>query len=263
MNFKEWLNEVNLSQSSDHIELKSTGFDQLTYEFTIGDQECKVIFYNSMAMIKEKQISNIWTVDFEVNNRVSQSFLGKNMHLIYSQLLLGVKKLIDSVPVNGLKFYGADENQDYIYHQFYKRYLSKDFIQVNREVYVKKDFLRKIIPQYENPKNIYQSILGNYRDKLNQLKNIKNAKSRQRENIRFINKNINRVVRIDTDFNTGMYYLIEYKEGIVFCLGFNYQVVYSNNLSINSIISVENITPEQEEHYKEIIKKSRYANYVK
>jgi hypothetical protein len=96
--------------------------------------------------------------------------------------LAGAKKLLDSGNVNGLYFSPADKKMALIYRKFFEDYLSKDFIQPVKYLYLKKSFLRERIEKLapEQKQLVYSTILGSNRDIRSNLKQIQQEKIAER-----------------------------------------------------------------------------------
>lgn len=115
---------------------------------------------------------------------------------VYTQLLLGAKKLLDSEKVNALYFSPADSAMALMYKKFYDQFLANDFIQPGKNIYIRKSYLKeklKSLPD-ERKQAIYNMILRGNRDIRSNLKNIQQQKITNRNIIMNAKQQIGKIV---------------------------------------------------------------------
>ncbi len=62
---------------------------------------------------------------------------------VYTELIKGIRKMLEMVKPEGLHFYGAVASQDIVYQSFYKKYLSKMFTRISKNDYIRNDILQR------------------------------------------------------------------------------------------------------------------------
>jgi hypothetical protein len=183
MNFKEWiLNEMGdiASMDTSHIQFVNPTYGQYLYKFKYGNQNFNVIM--QLQNDKLLGIGKIYRIDFSGPKHYDLTgTAGLGATSIYTQVLLAIKKLLESTEVNGLYFSPNAGAMRVIYKRFFDKYLGRDFTQVDKNNYIRKDVLRRNTASMgdEERKNIYTSILHQKRY-ANQI--IKNAKQSRKLN---------------------------------------------------------------------------------
>jgi hypothetical protein len=150
MNFKEFLNlhefgEI-INAPPENVNLTPSGSGGLRYVFKLNDQPYEVLF--TPIKIKSGYYGIITQNAFEIafygpDDSISPTGVGKGTEA-YKYLIQAVKKLIELKNPEGLKFSGAVVEQRLMYASFYSRYLSKLYTQIDRQQYLRNDFLKAI-----------------------------------------------------------------------------------------------------------------------
>lgn len=145
MNFREWFyTEIAdiVGRDASHIDFiqKNGGF---SHHFSIGNQDFKVIFSPTNNY---GEIADIYNISFIGPNTYSLTGAsGTTANVIYTQLLLTVKRFMETHEVNGVSFIGAEPAQNLIYKRFYNQFLKKDFLPVSQGLFIKKTKLRQML----------------------------------------------------------------------------------------------------------------------
>ena len=171
------------------------------YNFTIGSDNFEVSFNKGSEYVSGFNIPDIWDITFEGPSGYSTTNKNKNATLIYKQLLLSVKKLLETEKVNGVTFTPAEPAMALVYNQFYKQFLSNDFIRVQTFTLVKKEVVREILEGKwggsEVSKNRFKTLILNAsREARMKLQQIKQQKATNRDLVK--NVPIGKFVQIDT-----------------------------------------------------------------
>lgn len=198
----------------------------LTYQFKIGPFNYKVVFEkrlnffsrvaNSMQQYGSKNFDsksetnliyksipnlNFWMVDFYGPQGLQTTNQNKNVAFIYKNLLLAVKKLIETEKVDVLHFNPAEQQMALIYNKFYKQFLSNDFFRVDTFQFLNKEIIEKIMNgdygdklKEQIPKVL--SLASNQADQ--EFEKIKDAKRKQRELLKSVPKG--KIFQYETTF---------------------------------------------------------------
>lgn len=142
-------------------------------------------------------IPNVFTIEFEGPDGYSLTRReGGGATKIYTQLLLGAKKLMESENVNAMYFSPADSAMALMYKKFYDQFLSKDFIQPGKNMYIRKSYLKEKLKNVPDDKKqyIYSMILSGNRDIRQGLKDISQRKISERNMLMSAKQNIGKIV---------------------------------------------------------------------
>lgn len=153
--------------------------DSLKFNFQIDGDDFHVIFDKTNMNWKELSVENIWDVTFEGPNGTGLTHKNKNSTLIYKNLLLSIKKLMETEKVNGIVFVASNPHMALVYNQFFKQFLSKDFIAIDHFSFVKKEIIRDI-KDPELKKEILEKIISSSRNTREIIKNVKTRKKELR-----------------------------------------------------------------------------------
>lgn len=190
---------VNQTRSEWEDENSDSG--DLNYKFTVGHDNFEVTFNKGSEFVSGFNIPDIWDISFEGPKGYSTTNKHRNATVIYKQLLLSVKKLLETERVNGISFTPAEAAMALVYNQFIKQFLSKDFIRVQTFTLVKKDIVREILDGKwggsEISRNRFKSlILDTSREARHKLQKIKQNKIANRNLAK--EAPIGKIIQMDT-----------------------------------------------------------------
>ena len=127
---------------------------------------------------------NFWTVDFHGPQGLQTTNQNKNVTFIYKNLLLAIKKLIETETVDVLYFYPAESQMSLIYNKFYNQFLSKYYFRIDTFQFLNKKILEKITngDYGEEIQKHISNLLSNASKKAEEeFKRIKEDKIKQRQ----------------------------------------------------------------------------------
>lgn len=169
--FREF--EDVMAQSLDNVELKpASSINQtMRYDFTIDGENYDVVFSPTKIFGNDGILAK---------NGVNILFHGPRLTLltgknkaptVYRQVFLAIRKYIQQFNPDGLVFYGAVAEQDWMYNRFYERYLKQKYIQINSEVYLSNDYIEKVRTINQDLYNDIQDEIEsfNYKDHTDKL----------------------------------------------------------------------------------------------
>lgn len=96
------------------------------YSFQYDDDDYEVTFSKESAFWGGWRIENIWEVVFEGPEGTSTTNKGHGAATVYQHLILAVKRLLETVRVDGLSFIPAEPGMALVYERFYRNFLSRD-----------------------------------------------------------------------------------------------------------------------------------------
>lgn len=180
LSFRDWLyNEIADIETRDasHVHLVPVeGGQKLIYNFSANGENYTVSMTKFTGT--RYQIDNLYSITFMGPKDYNLTgTAGTTANVIYSQVLLAIKKLLESYPVNGLYFSPQQESMRIIYQRFFKQFLSKTFMQIDNSYYIKKDVLREYLNKFPNQKLSNLKALLFYKREANRLtREAKNTK---------------------------------------------------------------------------------------
>lgn len=106
------------------------------------------------------EVPGVWSIGFRGPQGYSSTGLGRGMMVIYTNMLMAIKRLMETEVVNGFSFYGAESAMDLVYDKFVKQLIGKDFVRVSPEVLVRKTWIeRKLVSaDSETQQRVLQNI---------------------------------------------------------------------------------------------------------
>lgn len=126
------------------------------------------------------EIPDSYTIEFSgPNNHATTGKAGTTAPKIYSYLLLSIKKLLETQPVNAIAFGPAEPAMGLVYQRFYNQFLAKDFIEAQRFFYIKKSFVKEKMQGLNREDKIY--LAKKMKDKQKEARE-KEAEVRQQKN---------------------------------------------------------------------------------
>lgn len=192
MNFRTWLyNEISdiANRDTSGVHLRYLNGDYFT-TFQINNQDFRVDF----ASTTDNVYGKIYEISFKGPNEHSLTgTAGTTANVIYTQLLLSVKKLMETVPVMGFSFIPAASAMRMVYQRFFEQFLKKDFMQVGHDTYIKKDKIREVLAQQNNKKEFLKDIMSGRRYSRKKLQSAKEQKKYKK----YLEKQINTFFNID------------------------------------------------------------------
>lgn len=197
-----------IEEKRNEWEDENSDAPDVKYNFTIDSDNFEVVFNKGSEYVSGFNIPDIWDITFEGPRGYSTTNKHKNATAIYKQLLLSVKKLLETEEVKGLSFSPAEPAMALVYNQFIKQFLSKDFIRVQTFTLVKKDVVREILDGKwggtEVSKNRFKSlILGTSREARQKLQQIKQNKLSNRKLLKEVP--VGKITQMDTMSFDGKY----------------------------------------------------------
>lgn len=157
-------------------------FDGYHSAFEVGGNQFGVTFERLPKTFEGKTVENIYNVIFTGPESTNTTKRGRDMHTIYKNLLLAVRKLIETNNVEGLIFTPAEPAMGLVYHKFYKQFLIKQFLMVGNSIYLRKDVIRDLMSGVSDDKKrrSYGNALQSYRNYLAQGRQVKAQKDADR-----------------------------------------------------------------------------------
>lgn len=127
------------------------------------------------------RVNNIWSITLEGPAGYSTTNKG-NPARVYTQLLLAIKKLMETQQVDGFSFTPAEDAMGLVYDQFVRRFL-KDFVRISSSVIVRKEIYDRALAgmSASERRRVEEKIareVGQYQD---HLKYVKQQKGRVRQ----------------------------------------------------------------------------------
>lgn len=142
-----------------------------------------------------------YTVDFQGPSGHSLTGeAGMSANIIYSKLLLVVKKLLETTDVNALKFSAYDPRMAPMYRLFYTKFLRPNpprgagFIMMGNGFYVRKDIVKERLEQgrrdtyAEYPQDVMSQAIQANRDNLEEVEKVNQNKKLKRQLVRIFKK---------------------------------------------------------------------------
>lgn len=208
---KEKTEECFQEKREDHEQ----GFRHL---FKHGNDDYTVDMAKEYKDFGGNNLSDIYNITFEgPNNYNLTNKSGAEANIIYSKLILAVKKLLETQVVNGLYFSAYDKYMLPIYTKFYDTFLKDDFIRVEPNFYVKRDIVKNTLSGFKQASNYRSERLGGdvlkkiyqaNRQNLDNLTKIKLMKIQKRIAQKIIPNLVNHFVPIyNYDHGTSRVYL--------------------------------------------------------
>lgn len=133
-------------------------------------------------------IGKIYSIEFNKNDEYHATKENKNYIKIYSQLILAVKKLIETESVGGLSFSGYERGMNLIYEKFYKTFLKKHFTIFSDKLYLKNEAIKQIMK------------LGNKFHKIEIANHIKDTQKTKQKNLDLIRNEKILNIKIKTNY---------------------------------------------------------------
>jgi len=139
--------EDPLAMNVDDVDLQGSP-GSYSYTFKIDNENYRVSFDQTNISLNDgsgyKRITDkAYSIVFSGPNGVSLTGRGKAM-TVYKSLIKSVKKLIDVAKPEGLQFYGAQMEQEIMYHSFYDKFLHKAFTAASAKDYVANWFIEQL-----------------------------------------------------------------------------------------------------------------------
>lgn len=186
MNFREWLAlEIIDIANFDASELKITRSGSgHKISFTQNGQYFTIWFAETNIEFQGNYIPDCYEISFKGPSDYDLTGTsGNSASAVYTKLLAGIAKFLEEeAPVNGLSFSGNEPVMDLIYNRFYKQYLQKEFLRINSKEYISKKYLKKNLQNSSSKQNAYKNIISANRVHVNFLNDIKQNKSKRRNN---------------------------------------------------------------------------------
>jgi hypothetical protein len=148
-----------------------------------GVQEFEVIMEKTSLSHENYNINNAYNIEFHGPDGVaSTGKAGLMATTIYTKLLLSVKKLLETQPVDALTFSAYEPAMNLVYNRFYKQFLQKTFLRVGGGAYIRKEFMKKTLQTVPSDKKqeLFKKILDNNRADLGEIKGIRDRKNDER-----------------------------------------------------------------------------------
>jgi hypothetical protein len=181
MNFKEffYIFEIRdlVNADTSHIELIPTYFgNKEGYEYEFIDETSKSKYVVKMqkgstiaggledAMLEsgiEKPnsvLKNVYQIDFLKDNTYSATRSNSQSSSIYEKIMFGIKKLIDTKPVDGISFSPYEKDMLLVYHTFISKLTDMELVHnepgkshiSNTRIYLKKPFIERLLNLAKN-----------------------------------------------------------------------------------------------------------------
>ena len=184
MKFQEWLNLAEMADlktaSTEKIDFQITG-DYYNYYFNHNGDSYKASFYRANIEYQGEIIPDVFDLSLKGPNQYGVTRTsGTSGSIVYSNLLLAVKKLIEIVAVNGFQFKGSVGSMDLVYDRFYKTFLKEDFIRVTPDLYLNKSYLKEKFKDGWDKKSTISNIYNTNRNWMQKQKKLKAEKTRLR-----------------------------------------------------------------------------------
>lgn len=226
INFQKKQGVESISDEEDYYSILDGSHDDddknLSYEFKVGSDKFKVVFekrknyfsrvanqygektssksptnliYNSIPNL------NFWSVDFYGPQGLKTTNRNKNVAIIYKNLLLSIKKLLETEKVDVLHFSPAESQMSLIYNRFYNQFLSQDFLRIGTFEFLRKKITEEIMngDYGETIKNKISNILSTVsRQADKEFENIRSSKKKQRELLKSVPKG--KIFQYETTF---------------------------------------------------------------
>ena len=143
MEFKKWFFEMAGATTADigHIILRNLGNDY-DYHFTIDDRDYEVNFKFFRLRLADTELPG-YGIDFRGPQGWAMPGDTRSATAVYAEVIKAIRKLIEMENPEQLRFYGASEEQDFIYDKFYKRYLSRLYTRIGTKNYLRNDLYNK------------------------------------------------------------------------------------------------------------------------
>jgi hypothetical protein len=165
-------------------ERENTSSSEAEVNFEVDGEEFTVSFEKGTKYLGSFTLDNVWDITFKGPQGYSTTGKNKNATLIYRNLLLSVKKLLETEEVNGISFSAAEPAMALVYNQFYKQFLSKDFIRVETFTFVKRSIAKEVMDGKRGDfakGQLKRSMLSSSRNTREKLKSIKSEKLKMRQ----------------------------------------------------------------------------------
>ena len=100
---------------------------------------------------------------------------------VYSKVMAAIKKLMDTIPVDGLVFGPAEPAMGLIYDRLFQK-MGGDFVRINQTTYVSREFLRSQTKNMDDrqKKDLYSGMLGTSRQMQAANKSVKQYQDQTR-----------------------------------------------------------------------------------
>lgn len=172
-----------------NIELKSNGYgyesswEHKNQEYYVYFDKIHVFEIPANSLGSPKNIeANGYIVDF-VGPRGFQptDSSGEDSLVIYKQMILIIRKLLEMQSVDFLRFAGMTDKMDRIYDKFVKSFASNKFTWYNNKILLNNSFLDRILLLYpKNSKNIMDKLSDTKKSREERLSSIKKQEDDKR-----------------------------------------------------------------------------------
>ncbi len=147
MNFKQFLEMgEKLTAPIDDVQLHQTPSGVGFYStFVINGDEYKVKFVPMSMTAYFSSSTPLVFYGISFTGPKAYELTGYNLGTrVYGELIRIVRKFIQEQNPAGFSFSGWSDKQSIMYDYLFKKYMSKDFVQVDSSAYMSKDYLNKL-----------------------------------------------------------------------------------------------------------------------
>lgn len=148
----EAIGDIMSSPTTDiHFEKTTIGYkSRFKIASDLGNLvDFTVEMYETPFDIDGNEVENVYEVNLSGPDKYNLTgIMGAKANIVYRNLMLAIKKLMETTEVNGLAFFASQQEMIPIYNLFYSRFLLPDppagagFIQYDLSTYLSKEWIR-------------------------------------------------------------------------------------------------------------------------
>lgn len=153
MSFRNWLEVIDIDnyQSVELQPINNNLYRGLEYIFQVHGEKFVLKMVKRTEFFYGILISDIYSISFagaegfDLTNKYGAGSLR-----IYSQIVAGIKKLMETENVNALKWIAYDPKMELIYSRLFDKFLSKNFTRVSEELIFRNDVLANLMSSIDD-----------------------------------------------------------------------------------------------------------------